>query len=325
MSCSRVPALLTRALVLAVLLSACATAGNESTDQSDSDGSDSDSDGTDTPTIDAGVVFFPDAAGFVDASVPVEVFDAAPGTPDAAVPPPMIDAAVPPPTCSPCKLIAQCGCPTDQACDLSNLLGATGCRTVNPLPGGKETTACTTAAQCAAGYSCYGLPTSDRACRKYCSADSQCAGGGSQGGKCVLEVLGAGNATIPNPEHPQNRTFTCSPACDPAGTSGCPASFACEVDTVNPGSGFVDFTSCRKAGNKGHYQTCASVNDCATGTTCIDIGSAGSPDPVCLNYCQVGGNGCDLFESCATLQDNQATPSPFVIGGTTWGVCVSIF
>jgi hypothetical protein len=231
-------------------------------------------------------------AAIVDASIDV---DSPPEPPDAARP----DAASG--SCSPCELVAQCGCATGQACDLGGANGTTACRPVNA--DGNETSTCTDSTRCAAGYVCLG-GTVGASCKRYCASDDQCAGGG---GICVIEVT-SGGTPIPGVK-------VCSPSCDPFTASGCPAGWACGA--FSDSQEHRNFTWCDVPGTGTNNAACTDDGQCAAGYTCVNVGGATK----CKKYCDKGdGNpGCAALQTCVGLVD--AAGAPLIVAGVTYGVC----
>lgn len=274
----------------------------------------------------AGACATSDAGGGVSPDADPLAPDADPNAPDADPNAPDADPAAPdanPATsidasngCSkqPCSLSPQCGCPTNQACDLKNSelsTGGTECRAVNTA--GTDTSTCTAPETCASGYVCLGSPGQ---CRRWCVGDNDCPGAGSL---CLLEVTYTGGNTVPG-------AVTCSKNCDPAGNvnpTGCPTGWGCHVYADDPdgtfGNGDERFlTDCTPtpATGGGDGATCTSNNSCAAGYDCISLTSGGTTTMQCKQTCVYGGGVC----ATGTCQ-RFAEPRP-VIGGVEYGVCI---
>src|SRR5690606_30420945 len=72
----------------------------------------------------------------------------------------------------PCSILPQCGCMGVTACDLDTSdFDGTACRSI--LKTGTETSTCSVATDCDAGYVCLGSQTY-AACKKYCEVDADC-------------------------------------------------------------------------------------------------------------------------------------------------------
>lgn len=213
-----------------------------------------------------------------------------------------------------CDLVPQCGCPSDQACDLDGTMLATGgteCRGVNAQ--GQEASTCTNPEDCAAEYVCLGGATSQ--CRHYCTGDADCPGDGSL---CLIQITYSGG-DVPGAK-------TCSKACPPAATAnptGCPPNYACHIFLDDPdgslggGSGETGderfLTDCLAAGAGTHDADCSAngMSDCAAGYDCVTIGG----NDRCRQTCAYPGGTC-ATGSCARY----AAPRP-VIGAQEYGVC----
>ncbi len=234
-----------------------------------------------------------DAADTPDADT-ADTPDADTGTPDG-------DAAA----CSPCRLVDQCGCnPATEACDLGGSYpsqGTTACRPV--LIDGTGLDTCNDWTSCAAGYVCLGA-SGQASCKRYCSSDAECEGGG---GLCVIEVT-SGGTPIPGVK-------VCSPSCDPFTSSGCPSGWACGAfsDSVEQ----RNFTWCAVPGQGVNNAICSDDGQCAAGFTCVSV----SGTHRCKKYCDKGDGspGCAANQTCVGLVD--AAGHPLLVAGVSYGVC----
>lgn len=240
--------------------------------------------------------------------------DADPGAPDAtptpdampgdidAMPP---DAAIDGSTCptAPCDLVEQCGCATNQACDIDFVdLEGTACRGI--ATAGDENDTCAATNQCAAGYVCLGDAT-NRSCERYCADNSDCTG---PRGQCVIQI---NDGTDPIPG-----AVTCSSNCNPATTTNplCPTGWTCDLFTATFGGTDHEIVDCRAAGPATQGQSCAT-NECAAGLSCVNTGA----ELLCLKVCtRPAGTECASIPgaSCYGLGADG-----FVVGGTEYGVC----
>jgi hypothetical protein len=277
-------------LALCATLAACATGGAASS-----------SDGGNSGNADAPVGAADAPVGAADA--PPGGPDAPPGTPDAM----MAGAPDAAPTCSPCQLVAQCGCAADQACDLGGANppgGTTACRPITVQ--GAQGATCNGSTTCAAGNICLGGAGAGQ-CLRFCGGDMQCQGGG---GLCAIQVT-SGGTPIPSTEHASGTLHVCSLNCTPNTGAGCPSGFGCGAYFTTEQS--RDFTDCFKAGAGVQNATCAGESDCASGFTCPG-------DNKCHKWCPLpAGTGCTGGTTCLNLVDSNN--NPIVVAGQQWGVC----
>jgi hypothetical protein len=268
-------------ILLALALAACATS---SAPGGDIDGNvDPTGDGGNDPTGDGGN----DPTGDGGSDLP----DGGPGAPDAA-------ACV----SSPCDLVPQCGCPSNQACDLdfSDLVG-TACRGV--ATPGTEVNTCSAINQCAAGYVCLGGSGSS-SCMRYCAGDGDCVG---PRGQCAIQIVNSQNQPI-------DGATVCSSNCDPVAASHplCPTGWTCDLFTA----GARNIVDCRPAGPATQGQSCATTG-CAANHSCINVGGS----PQCLRLCALpAGTQCSAVpgSTCRRLGDAPG----FVVAGQEYGACL---
>jgi hypothetical protein len=205
----------------------------------------------------------------------------------------------------PCTLDPQCGCASNQACDIdfTDLMG-NACRGVTAQ--GMAGSTCTAVTDCAGGYVCVGDGTND-SCEKYCASTADC---GSPRGQCVIQLTNGGT--------PITGATTCSSNCDPAAASNplCPASWSCDLFTAAFMGTTYDISDCRKAGTLTQGQTCDPVSaPCASRFSCVNTGSN-----VCARICNRTTGGTECSASPGTTCTGFTTP--FVVGTTEYGVCI---
>ncbi len=280
--------------VLAVLLSACATASSGD----DTDGGDGDGDGGGDGDGDGG------------GNLP----DADPLAPDA--PPGQIDAN----GCDqqPCSLVPQCGCAPPTVCDLNGSeldTGGTECRAVSTS--GTDTADCSVPEECAAGYTCLG-PTGGQQCRRYCDGNADCVGAGSY---CVLDVVYGSQSTPVCWDPPAGCAKVCSKSCDPASTAPptCPAGFACHI--YLDGTTFLTDCDDAPASGGGQGAACQGSSSCAAGYDCLITGGSDCQTGTCscfrnCRYLPAGGECAALGRTCTRF----AAPRP-TFNGTEYGYC----
>lgn len=201
-----------------------------------------------------------------------------------------------------CGLDPQCGCGSNETCDVTNVsTGATSC-----VSGGSATLGrpCTQTGDCMAGLTCeYG------ACRPYCkTARSKC---GVAGTDLCVEVNNAGKP-IPN------RTV-CTIDCDPRNPSAVCGTNACHWFATYYAPAKV--TDCNFPGNVQPYgAVCNGDSACTAGHVCIDHPST-QIGFECERWCRMGVAG-DCPASPPNLKCvNALGANAPVIGGQTLGVC----
>jgi hypothetical protein len=234
-----------------------------------------------------------------------------PPPPDSGTPPvdsgtPPVDSGTPPVdsgsgTCvtnapsNLCGLHPQCGCASNQTCDITNKTnGYVSCILAG---GGPLASLCTTSSQCAKGFTCaYG------ACRPFCGAKgAACANPGTN--KCTELWEPGASAMVPN-------GLVCTIACDPRSPSAACGSNNCIWDPS------VASTDCDKAGPVTAFNACAAYNDCAQGLACINSPFFG---PECEPYCRVGHDeDCPFLTFCEDIYPAGAAPTS---GGLKLGHC----
>lgn len=193
-----------------------------------------------------------------------------------------------------CGLAPQCGCASNQTCDITNKTnGYVSCVAAGSAP---LASPCTTSSQCAAGLTCaYGT------CRPYCNAfNTACATPGTN--KCAELWEPGASAAVPN-------GLVCTIPCDPRNPAPTCGSNTCIWDPS------VSSTDCDKGGTKTLYEPCAAYNECMPGLACIVHPFFG---PECETWCRVGFDGdCGIFEVC---EDVYGANAPF-IGTQKLGHC----
>jgi hypothetical protein len=230
--------------------------------------------------------------------------DGSSGGSDSSIP---IDAAIDGNGCAtqPCDIATQCGCGTTQACDINSMTNmGTACRDVTTP--GTITNTCASATDCARGYVCVGDGTHDD-CEKYCQTNADCT---APRGQCVIQL------TDPM-SNPIAGAVVCSSNCNPAAVNNattCPTGWSCDLFTAMFNGATDDIVDCRKAGTAGENAACSATVACAAGFSCVNNGTS----DVCARICQPAGGGpaCPGVTSCLSFQ------TPFVVGGTEYGVCL---
>jgi hypothetical protein len=190
----------------------------------------------------------------------------------------------------PCRVMApQCGCPSGEKCTLQPGIYVRGCREAGT---GAHGEVCTSDADCAPGTYCM-LLGGHRVCRDFCESDTDCA---APGGRCQLDI-----------SFNMGDEMWCSDNCDPITNNGCPGS-KCEL-LLDENDAW--YTVCIGAGTGVQGTPCTSLNDCAAGYSCLDVGG----DSRCRQWCDVSAPSCNTG-TCLSFQ----APAP-TIGGTEYGGC----
>jgi len=192
-----------------------------------------------------------------------------------------------------CGLAPQCGCASNQTCDVTN--GTTGAVSCVLAGGGPSGSYCTSTTQCAKGLTC-GYNT----CRPYCgTVGAACVGAGL--GQCTQYYDPAAGTPVTNSK-------VCTIACDLRSPAAACGSNNCIFDTI------INASDCDKSGAKALYAACTRYNDCQQGLSCVDHPLFGFE---CEKWCRIGGNDCGLFEDCTDVY-GAAAPSS---GGSKLGHC----
>jgi len=205
-------------------------------------------------------------------------------------------------TTQPCDILPQCGCATNQSCDIdsTDLMG-TACRTVSAPNGeGKK---CSTAGQCDIGLVCLG-----GFCAKYCGSNADCAG---PRGQCVIDIQ-ANGVVIPG------IPSACTSGCDPTNVAagGCDTGAKCGLFTTTHNGVQSDIVACTTAGAgvQGTVCTGGGMGDdalCGPDFACTTLNGTSFN---CRKVCVVNGNGCGVL-TCLGFG------TPLIVGGTEYGVC----
>jgi hypothetical protein len=215
----------------------------------------------------------------------------------------------------PCTLAPQCGCASNQACDVSSTGNV--CRA--DTPSGVVGTTCTADTSCAAGYTCVGDGTND-SCEKYCTSNSDC---GSPRGQCVIQL-------IDQNMNPISGAVMCSSNCDPVAASNplCPSGWSCDLFNATypyPNGTTYDISDCRKAGTGLQNTDCSASAACSPAYTCVDYNAASDPncttagDCKCARICGVSPAGGECNGTSTPTCTGFSTA--FTVGGKTYGVC----
>jgi hypothetical protein len=198
---------------------------------------------------------------------------------------------------SPCDLIPQCGCKTDEACDLvgKDPSDATYCRKVT-FPA-KDGEACTGATTCSAATTCLGNSTWGLLCRKWCKDVKDCT---APGGQC--QPANVNSVPVAGANY-------CSLNCDPLTSTGCPSGYQCQLFYDNS----LSYTDCVKVGAGGQGATCADDSSCSMGFACAYNAGKGT----CIKNCRLTPpvSSCPQGTTCGSWNP------PVVLGTVEYGVC----
>ncbi|MDB4941776.1 MAG: hypothetical protein JWP97_1310 [Labilithrix sp.] len=200
-----------------------------------------------------------------------------------------------------CGLDPQCGCGSNETCDVTNdTNGATSCVTAGAATVGRP---CFQTGDCIAGLACvFG------ACRPYCgTALSKCTVAGTS--LCVAVLDGA--------DKPITNKNVCTINCDPMNPAGVCGTNACHwFDTYYAPEKVTD---CNYGGTTPALGTCVDTSDCQPGYACIDHPSS-KIGFECEKWCRVGQDSdCDQA-SGFRCKDVFGANAP-VINGVKEGVC----
>jgi hypothetical protein len=213
----------------------------------------------------------------------------------------------------PCSIVEQCGCGTDQACDLDPAKFAEGgalCRTTTET--GTEETLCDSATDCATGYGCIG-----GACALYCGDAEDCG----EGGRCDNELVYVdGNddvQAIPDAK-------VCSKSCRLDLTpvdGGCPndPSIGCRVKEDADGL-YTDCELVNDSGSGKQEYDCIDDLDCARGFGCFTHEDDGRLEDECLEMCVAKVDGKAVANTCAGGRTCFAITG-LTIGNIDYGAC----
>ena len=198
-----------------------------------------------------------------------------------------------------CGVFPQCGCASNQTCDVVDTNGDVACSNAGSTPLGH---ACKTTSDCAAGLSCTG-----GACRPYCGSAGQPCGGAGLG--TCLQWTDQTGKPIPN-------LVECEIACTLTDTNGCggvPSSSTAPVATCYPdGDGGTD---CLVGGREFQGDPCNGTAPpfCAPGYGCA--GQNGSQF-LCYRWCTTNTD-------CAFIGSGNCVPysPPVIVGGVNYGAC----
>ncbi|MCC6995163.1 MAG: hypothetical protein IT370_11195 [Deltaproteobacteria bacterium] len=201
----------------------------------------------------------------------------------------------------PCSLVPQCGCAAPLTCDIdfTGLMG-TACRPVD-VPG-TETSNCSSASECAAGFVCTG-----GRCQRYCATNADCP---QPRALCALQIADQNGSPIPG-------AVTCSANCDPtnSGAGGCPSGQKCAFFTVAHGGANLDIVNCALPGAGPVGASCIDDSNCSANTRCSTYNSQKRCRKVCNRT--TGGSECATVAGTTCV----VAGAPLVIGGTEYGVC----
>lgn len=196
-----------------------------------------------------------------------------------------------------CGLVPQCGCATNETCDVTNeSTGATSCVTAGGMTLGRP---CMQTGDCMEGLTCqYG------ACRPYCDAPRTACGVAGTG-LCVERADPQGK--------PMPNLAFCTITCDPREPSGVCGTNACHWFATYYAPAKV--SDCNFGGPAKDTEACAGDPDCAPGYACMDHPKYGLE---CERWCRLGVAGdCKAGFTC---KDTFGADAP-VINGQKEGTC----
>ena len=197
--------------------------------------------------------------------------------------------------CSPCQLVAQCGCDS-LACDVLGDPAAVDCRDVGA---GIEGSGCTANTDCAAGYTCVAGE-----CVAWCNDDDDCD---EIGARCAVTI------NFGDPPVPFSAARICSRGCDPHMDTGCPSAQACRTGRSTVIA--EPITTCTEiTGSGGESSPCSRHEDCKSTFSCVVVGA----ESECIKNCnRTTGDGCEgVAGTCKSL-----LPA-LMIGATEYGYCL---
>jgi hypothetical protein len=253
----------------------------------------------DTGIVDThGDTGLPDTAP--DTSLPDTGWDTGLDTPPDTAGDIYVDTA-PDTTCTetPCGLVPNCGCPSGQKC---SLVGSV--RQCVDAGTGVKGSPCTDDTQCAAGFLCVGLFTTEgateRACYPFCLDESHCSGDASI---CFEAFTGVTDRI-------------CSLGCNLLTGSGCPSGSKCTLLTLTTtGQNFTDCTADAGSGYMGSI--CTLESQCGAGTFC---GHESGVDE-CIGYCSITPSDSCTCGMCQQFTDSVGTPVTIIFDGISYGYC----
>jgi hypothetical protein len=205
-----------------------------------------------------------------------------------------------PDVCTPevgvCSPFPQCGCLTNQNCEITTVYGNTTCTTIGTTP---LWHGCTTYGQCELGATCVG-----GVCKPFCSTAADCAGTNVT---CEQIIDYGSGKPVPGLK-------VCSAGCDPVDPSAiCGPGVTCFPYPWN-GLGKDHGDCVGPTGSGVGPDACSGTNlnePCAPGYYCTTTHD-------CVHWCRVGhATDCLSGELCEPF----ISPQP-VIAGVEYGVCV---
>jgi hypothetical protein len=244
-------------------------------------------------------------------------------TPDLSMPldfstPPDLATMCHPPDGGTCATAPQCGCPTNQTCDVTFDTGGnysgTACYATGSVPNYNQ---CNTSnPQCAAGSGC-----ENGVCQPYCSGNPDCIANGPSS-LCFNYLDSSGNP-IPGDK-------VCSRTCDPVNPQSSTSPFnACGTNANclplgNDTSDCLGYTAA--AGTQGascQFGFNSDITMCAPGFDCLDPSGGFPPTFACYKFCHTGSNadctGTAAGKTCTAY--STALGGPFTVGGVALGYC----
>lgn len=240
--------------------------------------------------------------GLVDSGV-----DSPMDAPEDVEPCPPLDGAT-----GPCDPMAQCGCPTGSACDLTSQSSASPGTTCRPVGNANPYHYCDADPDCQAGYTCVWS-----ACRRICAFDSDCDGV-DPFRKCAHTSYG------PSGKGPYG---FCTNPCDPAspqspaeGYVPCGPGFHCNpLPPPNYATGQTGCAHYSAVPKQYEGQPCTWIEHCEPAYACVPQafpGDAGAGGPsVCRRWCHAAtGALCSSPATCV--------PTGIYAGTMELGYCI---
>ena len=229
----------------------------------------------------------------IDSGTPVDSMDG--GT--------AVDANVPCITTPPsnnCGVFPQCGCKTNETCDVDGDGGASSCVEAGALTLGRP---CDVTSECEQGYTCeYSV------CRPYC--------GKKQGDTCSIAGTGICVDVLDDNNQPIPHLLVCTVSCDPsAPTALCGAGNTCLwfASYYAP----AQVTDCSFPGTVALGQSCTSDYDCVAGAACMNNPKKGYQ---CEQWCRLPAATYPTDCTGKTCTDILGANAP-VINGVKEGTC----
>jgi hypothetical protein len=219
-----------------------------------------------------------------------------------------------PPDGGTCATAPQCGCPTNQTCDVTFTsagdYSGTACYATGTVPNYNQ---CNTSnPQCVAGSGC-----ENGVCQPYCSGNPDCTANGPSS-LCFNYVDSSGNP-IPGDK-------VCSRTCDPVNPQSssspynpCGANANC-LPLGNDTSDCLGYTTASGTqGTSCQFGFNSDITMCAPGFDCLDPSGGFPPNYQCYKFCHTGSNA-DCTGTAAGKTCTAYSPT-LSVGGVGLGFC----